>query len=146
MSSGPRGRPADWSDDADLAIDPEATTRILTDFISTEVKRTGKQGVVLGLSGGIDSAVAAYLAVPALGRAAVHCVLMPYRTSNPASETDAREIVEALGVPSERVDITPLVEGFTRVSAKVGARRAQIDRLFGSALETRNASAARLLY
>ena len=123
MSSGPRGRPADWSDDADLAIDPEATTRILTDFISTEVKRTGRQGVVLGLSGGIDSAVAAYLAVPALGPAGVHCVLMPYRTSNPASEGDAREIVEALGVPSETVDITPLVEGFTRVSAKVGARR-----------------------
>ena len=78
--------------DGDLSIDPAWTTEILTRFISAEVGRTGKSRVVLGLSGGIDSAVAADLAARALGPANVKCVLMPYRTSNPNSVSDAEEL------------------------------------------------------
>ncbi len=104
------------SDKLDLTIDSEWTARILTDFIRTEIRRTSRKQAVLGLSGGIDSAVAAYLAVRALGAASVVCVLMPYRSSNPGSLSDGLAVVEELGVPSETVDITPMVDGFRQLT------------------------------
>ena len=82
------GTRRDVDDDGDLSIDPEWTTEILTRFVSAEVSRTGKSRVVLGLSGGIDSAVAAELAARALGPANVNCLLMPYRSSNAQSRPD----------------------------------------------------------
>jgi NAD+ synthase len=68
--------------------------------------------VVLGLSGGIDSALVAYLVASAIGPEQLLCVLMPYRTSSPASRADAEEVVHALGAASEVVEITPMVDGF----------------------------------
>jgi NAD+ synthase len=68
---------------------------------------------VLGLSGGIDSAVVAYLAVRALGKDNVYCVKMPYRTSNPQSVKDADRMIELLGVRSMTVDISPAVDAFS---------------------------------
>ncbi|HXV74895.1 MAG TPA: NAD+ synthase [Candidatus Polarisedimenticolaceae bacterium] len=109
--------------DGDLAIDPDWTTRILARFVASEVGRTGKRSVVVGLSGGIDSAVSAALAARALGPARVHCLLMPHRDSNPHSERDARRFAEQLGSPSETVDISPLVDGFVAVSGEVGRLR-----------------------
>lgn len=102
--------------EGDLSIDPEWTTRILTEFISNELKRTGLHRLVLGLSGGIDSAVAAHLAVRALGPEALICLLLPYRTSSPDSLRDAQRVVEALGVRSETLEITPIVDGFQQLS------------------------------
>jgi NAD+ synthase len=67
---------------------------------------------VLGLSGGIDSAVVAYLAAEAVGPEQLLCVLMPYRTSSPASRSDAEEVVRRLGTASELVDISPMVDGY----------------------------------
>ncbi len=76
------------------------------------VEKTGFPGVVLGLSGGIDSALTAALAVDALGAERVHCVMLPYRYTSNESLSDAAGCAEALGV---RYDILPIyqpVEGF----------------------------------
>jgi NAD+ synthase len=111
------------ADDGDLSIDPAWTVEILTRFIAAEVGRTGKQRVVLGLSGGIDSAVSAELAARALGPGKVHCVLMPYRTSSSSSVSDAQELVAKLGTRSEIVEITAMVDAFSSVSGDVSALR-----------------------
>jgi NAD+ synthase len=109
--------------DGDLAIDPEWTTKTLTEFIHNEVLRTGRERVVIGLSGGIDSAVVAYLAVRALGPASVRCVSMPYRTSHGDSLRDSRSVADELGVTCEEVDLTAMVDGFTRVTGDVNRLR-----------------------
>jgi NAD+ synthase len=67
---------------------------------------------VLGLSGGIDSGLVAYLVAEAIGADKLLCVLMPYQTSSPASRADAEEVVRRLGAASEVVDISPMVDGF----------------------------------
>lgn len=124
--SGARRKPARagvGAAEPDLLLDPALTVRILAGFIRTEVLRTGRSRVVLGLSGGIDSAVAAYLAVRALGPQSVVAIVMPYRSSSPDSVNDAERVVGALGILAERVDISPLVDGFDRVSGKVSRLR-----------------------
>jgi len=107
----------------DLAVDVAATLQILEGFLKTEVERTGLHRVVLGLSGGIDSALAAYLAVRALGPSGVVGVLMPYRTSSPSSVRDAEAVVGALGIVAERFEISELVDVFAAKSGAIGARR-----------------------
>ncbi|MCT8971028.1 NAD+ synthase [Microbaculum marinisediminis] len=77
------------------------------------VDKTGFPGVVLGLSGGIDSAICAAMAVDALGPERVHCVMMPYRYTSSASLTDAADCAEALGVRYDSVSIVAPVDGFT---------------------------------
>jgi NAD+ synthase len=99
-------------DAPDLSLDPAWTTRILVEFLRSEIRRTGLNRAVIGLSGGLDSAVVAHLAVRALGPASVDAVLMPYRESSPESVSDAEEIVGQLGIVAEKVDITPMIEGF----------------------------------
>lgn len=94
----------------DLAINTGLARKILTDFIKSEVTRAGFSRAVLGLSGGIDSALACYLAVEALGPANVLAVRMPYKTSSPDSLTHAGMVIEDLQIPSVTVPITPLVE------------------------------------
>jgi NAD+ synthase len=79
---------------------------------------------VLGLSGGIDSGLVAYLVSEAIGRERLLCVMMPYRTSSPESRSDAEEIVRRLGAASEVVDISPMVDGlFGRSSDASTVRR-----------------------
>lgn len=70
-------------------------------------------GVVLGLSGGIDSAVCAALAVDALGADRVHCVMLPYRYTSDESLKDAADCAKALGVRYDVVDIAEPVDGFS---------------------------------
>lgn len=111
------------SPEPDLAIDPEATSRILEGFLASEVRRTGARRVVLGLSGGLDSAVVAHLAVRALGAVAVTPILLPFRDSSAASRADAEKVVARLGVVAERVDITPVVEGFLATTPDPGRLR-----------------------
>ncbi len=98
--------------DSDVAIDPALTADILEGFIRSEVRRTGRGRVVLGLSGGLDSAVAAALAVRALGPQSVIGVVLPHRHSNVRSEQDASRIVGTLGIVAERIDISPIVDAF----------------------------------
>jgi len=107
----------------DLSIDSGETARILEGFIKKEVERTGLHRVVVGLSGGIDSALAAYLAVRALGRSGVVGVLMPYRTSSPSSVRDAEAVVGDLGILAERFEISELVDVFAAKAGPIGPRR-----------------------
>ena len=93
-----------------LSISPALVRDVLVKFLQSETERIGISKAVIGLSGGIDSALSAYLTAAALGKENVYCVMMPYRTSNPDSLTDAETIVKALGVHGETIEITPMVE------------------------------------
>jgi NAD+ synthase len=96
----------------ELAIDTDIARRVIGEFIRGQLRQAGFERAVLGLSGGIDSALVAYLTAEAIGADKLLCVLMPYRTSSPASRSDAEEVVRRLGAESELVDITPMVDGF----------------------------------
>ncbi|MGE3228936.1 MAG: NAD+ synthase, partial [Hyphomicrobium sp.] len=78
-------------------------------------------GVVLGLSGGIDSALVAAMAVDALGPARVHAIMMPYRYTSNRSVADAIRCAEALGIRLDTVPIEPAVDGFARALAPLFA-------------------------
>lgn len=95
-----------------LDVQPELVTEILVRFLKGEAGKFGFQRAVLGLSGGVDSAVSASLAARAFGAQNVLAVMMPYRTSNPDSERDARRVIDALGIASRKVDITAMAEGY----------------------------------
>jgi NAD+ synthase len=99
-------------DRPDWALDPTRATDQCASFIAETVAGAGLDGVVVGLSGGIDSAVAAALAVRALGPGKVHGVCLPYKTSNPDSLADGLAVAENLGLPAETVEITPFVDAF----------------------------------
>jgi NAD+ synthase len=96
----------------ELLIDTAMARRIIGQFITGHLRTTGFTRAVLGLSGGIDSALVAYVTAEAIGPANLLCVLMPYRTSSPASRTDAEEVVRRLGCSSTVVDTTPIVDGY----------------------------------
>ena len=97
---------------AELAIDTDIARRVIGQFIRGQLRQAGFERAVLGLSGGIDSALVAYLVAEAIGSERLLCVLMPYRTSADASRTDAEEVVRRLGSASEVVDISPMVDAF----------------------------------
>jgi len=97
---------------AELAFDASAAAGLLVDFIRRESLKAGFSRAVLGLSGGVDSAAAAALAVRALGPANVVCALLPYRTSRPDSLSDARGVVRLLGARSVRLAITPMIDAY----------------------------------
>ena len=92
------------------AIEPAQAVDVIVGFIRAQMEQTGFERIVLGLSGGVDSATVAFLCARAVGPDNLLAVRMPYRTSSDASETDALRVVEALGCRTERVDITPMVE------------------------------------
>jgi NAD+ synthase len=102
---------------AELAIDTDVARRVIGGFIQGQLRQAGFDRLVLGLSGGIDSALVAYLVAEAMGPEALLCVLMPYRTSSPASRSDAEAVVADLGCSSEVVDISPMVDGYFEVAA-----------------------------
>jgi NAD+ synthetase len=96
-----------------LAIDATLTRRWLVEFLRDEVVRRRRfSRAIVGISGGIDSAVVAYLAVEALGRDNVVGVRMPYRTSSPDSLEHARLVTQALGIAERTVDISAAVDGY----------------------------------
>jgi NAD+ synthase len=96
----------------ELAIDTGVARRVIAEFIRGQLRQAGFERTVLGLSGGIDSALVAYLVAEAIGPERLLCVLMPYRTSSAASTEDATEVVRRLGAASELVDISPMVDAF----------------------------------
>jgi NAD+ synthetase len=107
----PSRRPAVPPSDP-LEIDPELTRRWLVEFLRDEVqRRRGFEKVVIGLSGGVDSSLVAYLAAEALGAGNVTGVRMPYRTSSPESLEHAQLVIDQLGIRARTVDISAAVDG-----------------------------------
>ena len=96
----------------ELAIDTAVARRVIAQFIQGQLRQAGFERLVLGLSGGIDSALVAFLSAEAIGAERLLCVLMPYRTSSEASLVDARSVVDALGCASEVVEISPMVDAY----------------------------------
>jgi NAD+ synthase len=96
----------------DIAINPALVEEILVRFIRNEITRTGFRRAVLGLSGGIDSSVVAYLAVKALGAPNVLAVTMPYKTSSAETRQDSQRVIDALGIAAVDVSITPQVDAY----------------------------------
>ena len=94
----------------DLSINPELVRHILTRFIRSEITRTGITRAVLGLSGGIDSALVAYLAVEALSAENVLLVRMPYKTSSQNSLDDAQLVINDLQTPTLTIPITDMAD------------------------------------
>ena len=96
-----------------LELDLELVQKILVEFIREEVVHIrGFEGVVLGVSGGVDSAVSLYLAVEALGPDAVTGFRLPYATSSPESLDHAAMVLDATGARTETIDITPTVDAY----------------------------------
>jgi NAD+ synthase len=110
-STAPGGDPP-FELPAELAIDTDVARRVIGEFIRGQLRQAGFERAVLGLSGGVDSGLVAYLVAEAIGAERLLCVLMPYRTSSPTSRADAETIVRDLGCASEVVDITPMVDGY----------------------------------
>jgi NAD+ synthase len=95
---------------ADLTINTDLARTILTGFIKSEVTRVGYSRAVVGLSGGIDSALSLALAVEALGAQNVLAVRLPYRTSASDSLEHAQLLIDQFKVRSETIDITAMVD------------------------------------
>ena len=107
----------------DLAIDTDVARRVVAEFIRGQLRQAGFERAVLGLSGGIDSALVAYLVAEAIGAERLLAILMPYRTSSPASRADAETVVQALGCSSLLVDISPMVDGYFAADPEASAVR-----------------------
>jgi NAD+ synthetase len=106
-----------------LEIDPALVETWLVTFIRDEFERRGFKKAVVGLSGGVDSAVVATLAARALGPKNVIAVRMPYRTSSPDSLSHAQKVIDALGVESRLLDITNAVDGYLAQEPDADAAR-----------------------
>jgi NAD+ synthase len=95
-----------------LVLNAPLAADFLARFLVNEVTKVGFQRVVLGLSGGIDSALAAFLAVQAFGPAGVTAIAMPYRTSSPSSLEHAQLCADTLGIELLVEDISPMVDAY----------------------------------
>ncbi|GAP20479.1 NAD+ synthase [Leptolinea tardivitalis] len=108
----------------DLTINTDLARQILTGFIHSEVTRTGFTKAVIGLSGGIDSALSCFLAAEALGPANVLAVRMPYKSSSQDSLDHAQQVIDKLGVASLTIPITPMVQPYLDANEGISSFRA----------------------
>ena len=92
----------DWKQVADRAAE----------FVRERMSAAHRGRGVIGLSGGIDSAVAAYVTVDALGAEALTAYMLPYRTSSPSSLADAELVADELGIDNHVFDISPMVDAY----------------------------------
>ena len=95
-----------------LELNAVLASQTLSEFIADAVETSSTTGVVIGLSGGVDSALATALAVAGLGPDRVHTFMLPYRTSNPDSLADAEAIATAFDLNASTIDITPMVDAY----------------------------------
>lgn len=96
----------------ELQLEPELTIQDIEQFLKKNLHKLKRDGIILGLSGGLDSAVVAHLCVRALGKEKVLCLLMPEKDSEPKHLQDALEIAQALDIKTRQIDITPYLEKF----------------------------------
>ncbi len=107
----------------DLTINTDVARQILTGFIRSELTRVGFSRAVIGLSGGIDSALSFVLAVEALGAENVLAVRMPYKSSSPDSLEHAQMLIDQYKTPSETIEITDMVEPLFACDAEMSKQR-----------------------
>ena len=108
---------------ASLQLDcPRECARIVA-FLRQQLDETGFRRLVMGMSGGIDSALVAALAARAIGAENVHAVIMPYRTSNPESAAHARLVSDQFGLPWEQCDISAIADAVAATDATMDDRR-----------------------
>jgi NAD+ synthetase len=106
------------------AINAELAARWLVAFLRDElIERRGIRRAVIGLSGGVDSAVTAFLCARALGADHVHAFRLPHKNSDPRSLEDAQLVVDALQIACETIEITAAVEGYLQGEPQADARR-----------------------
>jgi NAD+ synthase (glutamine-hydrolysing) len=113
----------DLSGPPPLEIDAALVEEWLVHFLRDEMKRRGFDTAVVGVSGGVDSAVVAYLAARALGADKVIGVRMPYRTSSPESLEHGQIVIDALGIQGRTVDISAAVDGYLQHEPDADAAR-----------------------
>ncbi len=110
--------------DRALGLDAALAERWLVAFLRDElIERRGITTAVLGLSGGIDSAVTAYPAARALGPENVYAIRMPYKSSSADSLGDAQRVIDALGINGDTIEITDAVDGYLRLAPDADPRR-----------------------
>lgn len=95
-----------------LDLNASVVKNLLVQFLRDETNNAGFHCGVLGVSGGVDSAVSAFLTAEALGKENTIGVLMPYKTSSRTSVEDARVVIERLGIRTELVDISAMVDAY----------------------------------
>jgi NAD+ synthase len=106
-----------------LNLNCESVNKKLVYFLKEEFKKTNIKNGIIGLSGGIDSALSAYLATEALGADNVYCIMMPYKTSNPNSQKHAELVIDQLKCNCELIEITPMVEPLFAHDKNISALR-----------------------
>jgi len=107
-----------------LHIDAKLVRGWLIEFLRDEVRRRrGFEDVVLALSGGVDSALTAFLCAEAFGPRHVHAIRMPYRTSSKESLEHAQLVIDALGIDSDTLEISDAVDGYARLDPHMDGRR-----------------------
>jgi NAD+ synthase len=110
-----------------LQINTSLARDILVRFVRDAVHKNGFERAVIALSGGIDSALSAFISAEALGPQNVLAIQMPYQTSSPQSMSDGQAVIEALGIQHDVVEITPMVEPlFARYPDMNNLRRGNI--------------------
>ncbi len=110
-----------------FVTDAAGAVDTISRWLKAKLDETGRDEYVLGLSGGIDSALAAYLAVRAVGPERLFCVLMPYKTSSRESLSDSDLVLQALGVRHRTVEISGMAEAFeTQVADLTPLRRGNL--------------------
>jgi NAD+ synthetase len=106
-----------------LSIDAALVEQWLVNFLRDELRRRGFERAVVGVSGGVDSAVTAYLAARALGPERVVGVRMPYRTSSPESLAHGQLVIDALKIEGRTLDISAAVDGYLAHEPEADAAR-----------------------
>jgi len=106
-----------------LTINTTLAREILTGFIKSEITRVGMTRAVVGLSGGLDSALSCALAAEALGAENVLAVRMPYKASSQDSLDHAQLLINQLGVPSKTIEITDMVEPLFKLDPQISKMR-----------------------